>query len=291
MTITSTLSAILVLASINQSNFRITDSLSTLQGEITSDVAYSEAKRLANQLGMTISEPAQLRLAKSPVFGRQWEVLWDGQGEIHLNPRTKGLNIFVNSKKLESLSDNPVGESVSMLLGTDELARQRAQSVLEQFASGSSFTMEVTRFKPATAERRPTVFATVHPVRIGRKVSPCSMNVLIDRTDGSIVEIQRFWEFVVESETVVIHAQDAIVRARQAYTQTLPEFDRYAPATEAPKLEYLKPNGQYGGLNYSDRLPPTRVRLAYAVKFGRDEVWIDASNGDVLGGAKNRIRP
>jgi len=48
-------------------------------------------------------------------------------------------------------------------------------------------------------------------------------------------------------------------------------------------LGYVRPNGLFGGKQDPDQVP-FRLRLAWAVYFGEESVWIDAGDGSILGG-------
>ena len=112
------------------------------------------------------------------------------------------------------------------------------------------------------------------------------MSITVDPQDGTLVSFGQQWDVQVESHTVSFPKDKAVAKAKQVYaeyyrTRTPPHKGTYKSKVE---LGYVLPNGGFGGKRYPERVP-FRIRLAWAVFFWEEAVWIDAGNGSVLGGA------
>ncbi len=60
------------------------------------------------------------------------------------------------------------------------------------------------------------------------------------------------------------------------------------PSEEPSQLEYILPNGEFGGLNYPFKAP-YKLRLAWVLRYPRNEaIFIDADDGKCLGGWYHR---
>lgn len=61
--------------------------------------------------------------------------------------------------------------------------------------------------------------------------------------------------------------------------------DRMKPSMKKSVMQYVLPNGKFGGLPYDARSNPRRVRLAWILWYPGDEaIWLDAADGRCLGG-------
>ncbi|MGQ9791610.1 MAG: hypothetical protein ACUVR7_13295 [Armatimonadota bacterium] len=109
--------------------------------------------------------------------------------------------------------------------------------------------------------------------------------ISVDILDGVLVGMTRALETIVESHTVSFPKDKAVAKAKQVYaeyyrTRTSPHRGTYKGKVE---LGYVLPNGMFGGKRYPEQVP-FRLRLAWAVYFGEEAVWIDAGDGSILGG-------
>lgn len=60
---------------------------------------------------------------------------------------------------------------------------------------------------------------------------------------------------------------------------------RLRPPRNESRLQYVCPNGKFGGLKYDEKESPIRLRLAWVLYYPGDEaVFVDAGNGRILGG-------
>jgi hypothetical protein len=113
--------------------------------------------------------------------------------------------------------------------------------------------------------------------------------ITIDPLDGALLTYRRFADSVIESSKVSVTASAARKIASKAV-----QFAGFSVGSTS-KLGYTLPNGWFGSKVVSTG-PPYRLRLAYEFPLrGRSTgcVWVDAGNGQVLGGwqMKNRENP
>lgn len=112
-----------------------------------------------------------------------------------------------------------------------------------------------------------------------------AFGLTVDIVDGVVVGFSRALDVMVESHVVRFPKEQAIARAKDTYekwyrTHSGPHRGKYSDKVE---LGYVIPNGMFGGKRYP-RQVPLRARLAWAVYFGNESVWIDAADGSILGG-------
>lgn len=113
----------------------------------------------------------------------------------------------------------------------------------------------------------------------------CEVSLTVDPLDGVLVGFRRAVPYFIESHDLRISKEEAVRGAKQVYegwyrTHRSPHRGQYAGRVE---VGYIFPNGSFGAKRYPPRVPH-RVRLAYAVYFGNEAVWIDAADGSLLGG-------
>lgn len=127
----------------------------------------------------------------------------------------------------------------------------------------------------------------------------CSLS--IDPVDGVLMSFGvRQTPYKIESYT----AKLSIDQARSKAASTVKEYgvgtyrpgylvivqgarygDRLWPAKTESRLQYVCPNGVFGGLKYDEQETPKRLRLAWVLYYPGDEaVFVDAGDGRILGG-------
>lgn len=61
--------------------------------------------------------------------------------------------------------------------------------------------------------------------------------------------------------------------------------DKMPDSKKPSKLQYVLPNGQFGGIKHDSNDLPRRLRLAWVLIYpGDEQIWVDAGDGKILGG-------
>jgi len=113
------------------------------------------------------------------------------------------------------------------------------------------------------------------------------MSLSIDPVDGTLLGFSQRWDIEIERPRVEIAKEVAIRTAEERFRSFHRKHHNLHSGAGKPMtkidLFYVVPNPAFdSGYDYSQRVPV--ARLAYVVFFGKDNVWVDAAAGKVLGG-------
>ncbi len=115
------------------------------------------------------------------------------------------------------------------------------------------------------------------------------MSLVLDPQDGVLTFFVQRWTVQIVSWTKKLTSQQSLQHAKISYSKYL--TDKYGTewqssnlaSLDVPKIGYVIPNELFYSGIISDATS-RKARLAWAVSFGKDVVWVDAGNGKILGG-------
>jgi hypothetical protein len=221
---------------------------------------------------------------------RAWEVSWQGQYSLHVDARSGQVYRFHNYGR-EREQVKHIGRDRSPQIASREAAERVVWRLAQRLGLPKGATLKSLRMtaegESGDANRAGAVSAVFEVRYFGYSFLGESgeLSLLVDPIDGTLVYFGRRLQPLIESHDVRIARDKAVGKARQVYaswyrTRRSPHRGQYQGRVE---VGYVYPNGAFGGKRYPPQVP-YRARLAYAVYFGQEAVWIDAADGSVLGG-------
>jgi len=221
---------------------------------------------------------------------RAWEVSWQGQYSLHVDARSGQVYRFHNYGR-EREQVKHIGRDRSPQIASREAAERVVWQLAQRLGLPKGATLKSLRMtaegESGDANRAGAVSAVFEVRYFGYSFLGESgeLSLLVDPIDGTLVYFGRRPQPLIESHDVRIARDKAVGKAKQVYaswyrTRRSPHRGEYQGRVE---VGYVYPNGAFGGKRYPPQVP-YRARLAYAVYFGQEAVWIDAADGSVLGG-------
>lgn len=277
--------------------FTWTTSRSESAQPLNAETAKQKAEAFLRSAGIAVPNlPVSIEEVES-LFGRKrWQVKWGDAYTVQIDAVTGEVRTFSNERRAWEQAKG-VGRTGKTFYRSREEALQYVTRLAKQFGLPRSavlkkFSCYADGESPhADASKAGYVAVTFHEKPFGySSLSLCPENhmyVEVDAQDGTLVFFRWAWDTVqVESHTVSFPKGRAVEKAKQVYAdyyrhRRSPHKGSYTGKVE---LGYVRPNGLFGGKQYPDQVP-FRLRLAWAVYFGEESVWIDAGDGSILGGA------
>ncbi len=279
------------LACTLQAQYRIdSNSLQPLSSERTAAQVFQSARTIRQSIQGIDSGIAILQLYNKRTLGREWEALWYDQFQVNLSARTGRITCITDWKKTDELhSGRPMPNSFA--IANEQQATVRLRELLQ--ISGSPENVELRNLRLTDEQGRKYAVASAGAFvrfRSRRLVGPyCSVS--IDRFDGKLISLDQLWDYHIETEEPVLQANAARTRAEQLYFANRVESDRYPMNPEVPELIYIRRQGGYGSVATPLEEPIAQLRIVFSVKFGPDQVFIDAVTGQTMGGVVSKERP
>ncbi|MGC8783277.1 MAG: hypothetical protein ACP5RN_02660 [Armatimonadota bacterium] len=223
---------------------------------------------------------------------RFWDVAWPGQYTFRIDARNGQVYRFSNDAR-EYEQVKRIGRDRQPQIASREAAEQYCWQLAQRLGLPKGAYLKRLRMvaegetSNGDANRAGTITAVFDVRYFGYSFLGESGEVVVtvDPIDGRLVYFGRRLDTLIESHDPRISQNDAVQKAKQVYanwyqTHRSPHQGQYTGRVE---IGYVYPNGAFGGKRYPPQVP-YRARLAYAVYFGKEAVWIDAADGSVLGG-------
>ncbi len=260
--------------------------------ELSEEQAVAVATRFLRDCGFTPpSRPARVSSFNADRL-RSWHVLWDGEYDVGVEARTGLVYWFSNDARIYHQVKR-IGRDRAPQIASREAAEQYCWQVARRLGLPKDAYLEELRLKAegegGDANRSGAVVASFNVRYFGYTFlddEGCDFSFTVDPIDGTLVYFsRRAYPFEIESHDVRLSKSEAVQKAKQVYegwyrTRRSPHRGQYTGRVE---VGYVFPNSNFGR-KASPPQVPYRARLAYAVYFGEEAVWIDAANGSLLGG-------
>jgi hypothetical protein len=266
---------------------------STSSTELTERQAIDSAHRFLLAAGLQVPSTApHTRLYKKPDGWPVWQLEWANQYSVEMDARTGQVYWFANyGREYEQVKR--IGRDGQPQIASREAAEQYCWQLAQRLGLPKGAYLKRLRMvaegeaRKGDANRAGSVSADFEVRYFGYTFldEGGELGFSIDPLDGTLTFFSARAPTVIESHDVHIPQDEAVSKAKQVYanwyhTHRSPHQGKYTGRVE---IGYVYPNGAFGGKGYP-RQVPYRARLAYAVYFGQEAVWIDAADGSVLGG-------
>lgn len=260
-------------------------------GELTEQQAVDSAHRFLQAAGLPLpSTTPRTRLRTKRDGWRVWQVEWTSQYSMEMDARTGQVYWFANyGREYEQVKR--IGRDRQPKIASREAAEQYCLQLAQRLGLPKDAYLKRLRMvaegETGDANRAGSVTANFEVRYFGYTFlgEGGEVGISVDPLDGTLMFFSARAPTVIESHEVGIPRDKAISKAKQVYTDWYrthrsPHQGKYTGRVE---IGYVYPNGLFGGKRYPPQVP-YRARLAYAVYFGEEAVWIDAADGSVLGG-------
>ncbi len=264
---------------------------STSSGELTEQQAIDSAHRFLQAAGLQLpSSTPRTRLRTKRDGWRVWQVEWANRYSLEMDARTGQVYQFANyGREYEQVKR--IGRDRQPQIASREAAEQYCWQLAQRLGLPKDAYLKRLRMvaegEAGDANRAGAVSAVFEVRYFGYPFLGESgeVSITIDPLDGALVYFGRRLDTLIESHDARVEQNEAVQKAKQVYanwyrTHRSPHQGKYTGRVE---IGYVYPNGAFGGKRYPPQIPH-RARLAYAVYFGQEAVWIDAADGSVLGG-------
>ncbi|MDW8290085.1 MAG: hypothetical protein RMM06_05140 [Armatimonadota bacterium] len=265
----------------------------TVSGELTEQQAIDSARRFLQAAGLQLpSTPPRTQLQTKQDGWRVWELEWTGRYDLELDARTGQVYWFANYGR-EHEQVTGTGRSRPPRIASREAAEQYCLQLAQRLGLPKDAYLKRLRMAgegaadDSDANRAGAVSADFEVRYSGHTFlgEGGEFSLSVDPLDGTLMFFSARAPTVIESHSLRLSRGEAVQRAQRVYanwyqTRRSPHQGKYTGRVE---IGYVYPNGMFGGKRYPPQVP-YRARLAYAVYFGEEAVWIDAADGSVLGG-------
>jgi hypothetical protein len=272
-------------------------------GEITVDKAVEVSREFFRKIGVDVPSsviPTAERSKYGTRPGGSIDLDFAGEAIVSVDLGTGVLLTYDNMRRDGDYMDGKLHQGSSRL-GDALAALNRAWSVFERV--GGDKDCKLVELKAvlqspggAANARYYLVSAIFQPKPFGYRFrggfKACGFN--IDPLDGTVDSYENSGAM---NPPYTIESQKAVLKLSEARAKADPLAEKYGvgqsrrpgmearPTTKPSELMFVHPNGENGGLEYPDYENPARLRLAWVLYYPEDdEIWIDASDGTVLGG-------
>ncbi len=259
--------------------------------ELSEEQAVAAANRFLQVCELApASAPRRARLRTGSGGWQFWEISWPGQYTCRIDARTGQVYLFSNYARVYEQVKR-IGRERAPRIASQEAAEQYCWELARRLGLPKDAylkSLRITKEGGAGDANRAASISAVFDVRYfgyaflsdGGEIS-----ITIDPLDGTLTYFSRRLDTMIESHDVRLSKSEAVQKAKQVYegwyrTRRSPHRGQYAGRVE---VGYVYPNSNFGR-KASPPQVPYRARLAYAVYFGEEAVWIDAANGSLLGG-------
>ncbi|GIV15765.1 MAG: hypothetical protein KatS3mg022_1200 [Armatimonadota bacterium] len=263
----------------------------TSSGELTEQQAVNIAHRFLQNAGLQLPSTAPRAQLRTKRDGwRVWQVEWTNRYSMEIDARTGQVYWFANyGREYEQVKR--IGRDRQPKIASREVAEQYCWQLAQRLGLPKDAYLKRLRIvaegEAGDANRAGSVSANFEVRYFGYTFLSEGGEVAfsVDPLDGTLMFFSARAPTVIESHDVRISQTEAVSKAKQIYadwyrTHRSPHQGKYTGRVE---IGYVYPNGVFGGKRYPPQVP-YRARLAYAVYFGEEAVWIDAADGSVLGG-------
>lgn len=264
---------------------------STSSGELTEQQAIDSAHRFLRAAGLQLPSNIPRTWLHTQRDGwRVWQIEWTNQYSVEMDARTGQVYWFANyGREYEQVKR--IGRDRPPQIASREVAEQYCWQLARRLGLPKDAYLKRLRIaaegETGDANRAGSVSANFEVRYFGYTFlnEGGEAGFSIDPLDGTLMFFSARAPTVIESHEVHISQTEAVSKAKQVYadwyrTRRSPHQGKY---TGRVQVGYVYPNGMFGGKRYPPQVPH-RARLAYAVYFGEEAVWIDAADGSVLGG-------
>lgn len=254
------------------------------------------------KLGIKLPDDASTEVVRTANDAHGILVLFNPYATVTVDTRAmKAVTFDISNEMIKLLRDRPgyaktnVNDPINLRGYIIKIAR--AVGVPENYKISS--IRDYSAVRPTVKDIR----VSLNPMPYGYSVEgyeECSM--FINKQAGIVTCICLHrpgkHKYVIESHSAKLTFHQAkavaepIARKYQVGKYRKNEFEYQSGSLPRPNklpstLEYVCPNGRFEGLNYG--LPSVlKLRLAWRLRYPRnEEIWIDASDGKVLGGFYN----
>ncbi len=259
-------------------------------GDLSANHAFDRARHIINQFQLNTNRVPSLCLKRSRRLADEWLCDWEGEAEVTLNSRTGHLASVIDWKKQREL-DAQRNVSAGLSIQSEVQARVRGKSIM--LLGGAPQAIEIFNIEllEETESQRALARMDARVHHSGIELRSVFAILEIDRKDGKLVSLQQNWEYVIETELPSITPVQARLFALNIYGSFVVGANRYPMDSGQPTLVYVRKQEGFGS-SYSEPKPPTpRLRIAFSFNFGKDNVLVDAVNGQSLGGIVAKERP
>lgn len=263
----------------------------TPSGELTEQQAIESAHRFLQAAGLQLpSSPPRTWLRTKRDGWRVWQVEWANRYSLEMDARTGQVYQFAHyGREYEQVKR--IGRDRQPQIASREAAEQYCWQLARRLGLPKDAYLKRLRIvaegETGDANRAGAVSAVFEVRYFGYSFLGESgeVSITIDPLDGALVYFGRRLDTLIESHDARVGQNEAVQKAKQVYanwyrTHRSPHQGKY---TGRVQIGYVYPNGMFEGKRYPLQVPH-RARLAYAVYFGEEAVWIDAADGSVLGG-------
>ena len=264
---------------------------STSSGELTEQQAIDSAHRFLQAVGLQLpSKTPRTRLHTQRDGWRVWQIEWTNQYSVEMDAHTGQVYWFANyGREYEQVKR--IGRDRPPQIASREVAEEYCWQLARRLGLPKDAYLKRLRIvaegEAGDANRAGAVSADFEVRYFGYTFlgEGGEAGFSVDPLDGTLMFFSIRAPTVIESHEVHISQGEAVRKAKQVYadwyrTHRSPHQGKY---TGRVQIGYVYPNGMFGGKRYPSQVPH-RARLAYAVYFGEEAVWIDAADGSVLGG-------
>ena len=272
-------------------------------GLIGAEAAVTSATRFLQACGLALPRKGtpHTSLSNRAGSGWEWRVTWQEPGwggayKVIIDARSGQVQSFFNyAREYEQVKGiNRTGKKFYR-------SREEAENYLKHLAQAIGvpagavyWGLDIVEDKqPGRTDANPAGRVSIsyvqrpygYPILTAHGKEGAAMTVTADPQDGTVMFVWKAPPVDIEAHMVNFPKDKAVAKAKQVYaeyyrTRTSPHKGTYKGKVE---LGYVLPNGTFGGKRYP-RQVPFRIRLAWAVYFGEEAVWIDAGDGSILGG-------
>jgi hypothetical protein len=234
--------------------------------------ATKKAAALLQKCGITPTPPAQVRYLDYP-HSAYCEVYW-ADFMVSLSQPGAGLVMIENHRRLKE-REKGIRRSGPYKITSEGQAKERVM----QFARGSGVPSDTIltslRINPENSGEVVAEFTERTPggYRFHGDSAHVDSEIHVDMRDGQLLSLVHYRSVYYRATKPVVTPDTARQKAVAAYQK---QGLRGQPDAATPGLRYVladEPGSSHG---------PPQYTLAYIVRFGKDQVWVDAENGSVI---------
>jgi hypothetical protein len=272
-------------------------------GEITVDKAVAVAQAFFPKLGLDVPPvvPSVTRITWKGKPGGDVSVVFGNEAALVVGAKTGQVWRYENLRR-QSERWNRETSPGPQLIRDVLAARSNVFGVMK--CIGMPDDCKLTKLECRFAgdppgignDPGPQINAAFQPEPYGYRLRPWydEREVEIDPADGAVIVYN-----LSTGVSYTIESRDVRVKLSQALALAAPVVEKYSvgkqgtgpfappvkPSAEPSELMFVFPDGELGGVEHDRSERPVRLRLAWVLHYSdRDEVFVDAADGRVLGG-------
>lgn len=282
------LDALLVMVWANSQYNVAPSDVTQTSGLLTAPHAYERAVLLANLLTGRPLGHVQLRLEEGPTFGLTWEVS-SNEALLSLSAADGQLRSFFDQTQPE-VPHPDRGPYVPQLDTTQE-AVDAAKALFSRLGLAEKTMRWTVQREAEVPGRWGYVLVRGNVSERQRPVVQAYALASFDQKTAKPTYVQSYLSYRIDTWEPDLSQVAARAKAKQFYDAAFPEGKRWPIANSPGELVYAPKLGNMGMPRVRRTGTVLPVRIAYRFTFGDDVLFVDAVNGENLGGFAGKRPP